>query len=574
MQLTTPEAKEYDTAFPGENWFFFWRTSPSLWESKLSEYQGPEPIFIPLFWGLHCEEAQTPDFGNYRPETDLKRLFETAKGLNKELCLMLPIGPAPFLPNGGLPASLARHQAMDRQELVLAVIDNDDRLNKMYSFFDPRVYGAFSSFCNHLQSYLRQNQINAPIFAANNFYLLDGSTIRSFLDDRSPIFEKGFARYLAQKKEGGELDQNLKNNAHLYEREKENYLSQIRSLYLQTAQEAFGKSWGGEISFGSLGGAPHDLPIRSSHANDHLAGYFASLYRMLLHDLMPCSALLAPKLKKSALAKALKDIVSENHLRRGMKSEVYDDQYGAGLAPLVFFELVGCESDFQFYSQIGLTPYLNQSFAWCYRLKDPLDIEVNEEENIVRLYRGRTMNAHSFGQMLKTFLNGSTALIDCDELEDSLRRKLELFILENDLGREKINYVSPVTKITLGEGALFTFSGVKLREAASSKRKNFWETILGYLKIKHLNVQAENDVFYFWRKRPSNTFELDYAEIRRVGIYNTTSYKKKAKIMTTKNFAFMKTLDEHHSQVSSTPLGIEVVLWPGGSVSLDFGFYE
>ena len=76
MQLTTPELKEYDTVFPGENWFYFWRTSPSLWESKLREFSGAQPILVPIYWGLHSEQPEKFDFGTYKPETDLKRLYE------------------------------------------------------------------------------------------------------------------------------------------------------------------------------------------------------------------------------------------------------------------------------------------------------------------------------------------------------------------------------------------------------------------------------------------------------------------------------------------------------------------
>ncbi len=104
MQLTTPELREYDTVFPGENWFFYWRTSPSLWETKLREYQGPHPIFVPVYWGLHSENPDQYDFGNYRPETDIARLFKIAKDVGRELSIVIPTTPTPFLANGGLPS--------------------------------------------------------------------------------------------------------------------------------------------------------------------------------------------------------------------------------------------------------------------------------------------------------------------------------------------------------------------------------------------------------------------------------------------------------------------------------------
>ena len=79
LQLTTPELIEYDSVFPGENWFFYWKTSPSLWKNKLQEYRGPTPIFVPIYWGFHNENPDQFDFGTFRPETDLKRLHDRKK---------------------------------------------------------------------------------------------------------------------------------------------------------------------------------------------------------------------------------------------------------------------------------------------------------------------------------------------------------------------------------------------------------------------------------------------------------------------------------------------------------------
>ena len=61
--LTSPDMKEYDSVFPGENWFLYWKTSPSLWESKLREYSGPSPIFVPIYWGYHTDFEGDLDFG-------------------------------------------------------------------------------------------------------------------------------------------------------------------------------------------------------------------------------------------------------------------------------------------------------------------------------------------------------------------------------------------------------------------------------------------------------------------------------------------------------------------------------
>jgi hypothetical protein len=160
LQLTTPELKEYDSVFPGENWFFYWKTSPALWESKFQEYNDLSPIFIPIYWGLHCEDPDQLDFGTNRPETDLKRLFTLAERYRKEVILILPITPCPFLTNDGLPSYLSRSLMCAEDGRVLTIVDNEKRLNKLFSFYDPRIFQSFRKFTWHLGQFLSQNGFN------------------------------------------------------------------------------------------------------------------------------------------------------------------------------------------------------------------------------------------------------------------------------------------------------------------------------------------------------------------------------------------------------------------------------
>src|SRR5690606_3101872 len=111
-------------------------------------------------------------------------------------------------------------------------------------------------------------------------------------------------------------------------------------------------------------------------------------------------------------------------------------------------------------------------------------------------------------------------------------------------------------------------------DANVGKKIGFWETLLNYVELKHLDVETDEGVHFLWKSRLSNTLELAYQEIRRVSFYNSSSYKKKAHIHVKKNFAFLKVVDELNAHVKSTPLGVEIELYPNGSVSLDYGFYE
>ena len=574
MQLTTPETRDYDTVFPGENWFFFWRTSPSLWESKLAEYTGPAPIFVPIFWGLHSENPDQWDFGTYRPETDLKKLYETARALGKEIALLLPLSPAPFLPNGGLPSYLARTLVIDEDDLAVAAIDNDGRLNKLFSFFDPRVFQGFRTFTAGLGRFLSENAIGCEIYGVDSSFV-DGNSSKSFFDDKSVAFERGFSRYLVQLKEEGSLASNIQENSSAMAELKHNYSEQIKSLYEQAAAETLAPNWSGALKFGFIGGAPQDIFGRSSDLWEHAGGFFTPLFKMLTMELIPSSVLLSPDIKKEPLLKALKDVVTDAFIRSHLESGLYEDDHLSSFNPVVYFELVSSAQGVAHFERTGLLNYLGRQYPWAYRSVREAKLEQDEEYGArTCFYLGSELDPTSFNQMLKLLMNGSRVFLDVAGMPNELEKKLSMFTVENNLKVETINYISPIEKIQLGEGAIITYHSDKLADVSVIKKLNFWETMTAYLKIKHLSVQADDDVFFFWTSRASNAYELDYEEIRRVSLYNTTSYKKKAHIVSAKNFAFLKTIDQRNVEVKSTPIGIDVQMLPGGSVSLDFGFYE
>ena len=85
MSLTTPVLNDYDSVFPGENWFFYWKTSASLWKTKLASIQGTGQVFVPMNWAFHSESGESFDFADQKPETDLVKLCNEAKEVGKEV---------------------------------------------------------------------------------------------------------------------------------------------------------------------------------------------------------------------------------------------------------------------------------------------------------------------------------------------------------------------------------------------------------------------------------------------------------------------------------------------------------
>lgn len=579
MQLTTPEITTYDAAFPGENWFLYWRTSPSLWESKLREYQGTIPIFVPIYWGLHSEHPDQFDFGSLRPETDLKRLADIAQQTGKELIFILPLVPSPFLPNGGVPSYMAKNIVISEDGLGCSIVDNEARLNKLFSFYDPRVFQSFRKFTWNLGQYFSQTGINVELYGADFGFLKNGIFSSYFLD-QSVAFEQGFSRFVKQIEENEPQKYHLLKTEVSYEAQlKKEYSHMIKGLYEQSAKESVPANWSGQVTFSFLGGAPGDIFSRSSDMWEYHGDFFDPLFLITVNNIIPSSILLSPTMKKPILSKALSDVVSHNFLMSHLDNSLYDEELHISFKPLVFFELYLTQSNvtnYELVSKGGIKYFFDRDYPWMYRLFfDEFNFSGEEDNNQkVYFFFGKILDHNSFNQMLKLFLNGGKIFLDTHELSEKLKDKLEVFLTENNIDYEKINYLTPITKAQIGEGTLIAYNNHKLADAQTMKKVGFWQTMIKYLDLKHLNLEVDEGVFYFWRNRISNTYELDYDEIRRVSLYNPTSYKKKGHFVSSKNFAFLKTVDESNVNIKSTPIGIDIEILPGGSVSLDFGYFE
>ena len=202
MSLTTPVPRDQDSVFPGENWFFYWKTSASLWKSKLQEFPGTK-IIIPLNWSFHTETGDQFDFDDHRPETNLKKLVEIASEVGKSVIFFLPVGPAPFLSNGGLPHFLARSLSLNSEEMAYGVIDAEGHLVKIYSFFDPRVFEAFDKFVKKLGQYFLVNKISSDIWGIRSGYFKEGQ-FQSFFENLKIcfLFLLKYYRYLQARYQG------------------------------------------------------------------------------------------------------------------------------------------------------------------------------------------------------------------------------------------------------------------------------------------------------------------------------------------------------------------------------------
>ena len=575
MTLTTPVPRDLDTVFPGENWFFYWKTSASLWRNKLQEFPGTK-IIIPLNWSFHTETGDQFDFDEHRPETNLKKLAEIALEVGKQVIFFLPLTPAPFLPNGGLPHLLARGLALNHENMAYGIIDSDDNLIKIYSFFDPRVFEAFERFVKKLGNYFSTNKIAADVWGIRCGYFQDGR-LRSFLEDSSKSFDNAFTRYLAGKTREGEALSPIEEKQNSFE-----FNKTIQDLYCTIAKDSIGPNFEGVLDVAFLGGGTSKFLKRLS-GTISTTDYSSELFEALAKDIIPSSVLLSHRLKKGVLNRELNDLVANSYLPARLSANMayeYDDI--SVFSALSFFKVYeridGVSSLFQSWEQLHLWSYLNSTFGWSYKIitSDTLKLHENKSpyQEHVHLFHGHDVDRTIFNHILKTFMNGGRVILNRSGLSEDFNRRFETFFLENSLVVEKVNFKTQIQNINLGEGRLVFIDGDYLGDLKESEYLEFWTKIVETFTIVHVPIQNAEGIDYYWRTRPSSTNELKYEEVRRLSLYNPTSYRKKIKMSLSKNFVVYKVIDEINVVVQTFPNELEIELSPEGSVIVDFGVFS
>lgn len=575
MTLTTPVPRDLDTVFPGENWFFYWKTSASLWRTKLQEFPGTR-IIIPLNWSFHSETGDQFDFDDHRPETNLKKLVEIAKEVGKQVIFFLPITPAPFLPNGGLPHLLARGLSLNSEQMAYGIIDADDNLIKIYSFFDPRVFEAFDRFVKKLGQYFVANNIAADLWGIRSGYFKDGH-FRSFLEDSSKTFEQAFGRFLQGKKGEEQTLSQLEEKQFAFE-----FNKTIQELYTATARESIGPNFEGTLDVAFLGGSTSKFLKRVSGAISTV-DYSSELYEALAKDIIPSSVLINYRLKKGVLTRELNDLVANSYLPARLSvNTAYEYEDIAVFSPLSFFKVYekvdGLSSMFQSWDQLNLWNYLHSTFGWSYKVISSDTLKLHENKNpyqeYVHLVHGHDVDRTIFNFILKTFMNGGRVILNRSGLSDEYSKRFETFFLENSLPVEKVNFKTQIQNISLGEGRLILIDGDQFVDMTPADYEEFWRKIVETFSILHIPIQNVEGIDYYWRTRPSSGNELKFEEVRRLSLYNPTSYRKKIKMNLSKNFVVYKVLDEINVSVQTFPNELEIELSPEGSVIVDFGVFS
>lgn len=583
LSLTTPVPRDNDVVFPGENWFFYWKTGASLWEAKLQECPIVGKILVPINWAFHTDTGDQFDFADQRPETDLKKLVQIATKLGREVVFLLPISPAPFLLNGGVPHLLSRSLAISDDGLGYSILDSEKRLNKLYSFYDPRVFQAYAKFVKALGQYFSQKGIDKDIWGIECGYMEEGQ-FKTYFQDSSRAFEQAFGRFIqAKKEEKREADPNddtpLISGIEDEKFFRHEFKNTIRNLYLDSAKAALNANWEGDLKYSFLSGDNEEFFNRLT---DHYSRreYSEQLFDALSQAIVSSSVLIPAKSKGHILERQMEELVVQSLSQVTFTDHLYDEDSSAIFRPFSFVEvyqnLEGYNVD-KTWQQNGLNAYLKRDFLRTFTIRDNKKFSWEKGElsgEGIHVVSGKSFDTKSFHSVLKLFMNGGKIIVDTSAMNEDFKRRLESFYLENSLNLEKLNYVTNVQNISLGEGRLVLLEGDVLSGVSFDKQLHFWERIFATFSIRHLRIHDEFEVDFSWRKRATSASELNYEEVRRLSFYNGTSYKKKMNFQVPKNFVLVRVIDQINVKVETTSHVVQVEMLPGASVSFDFGIYS
>jgi hypothetical protein len=575
--METTLTRDEDSVFPGENWFFYWKTSVSLWRTKLSELKGVTKIMVPINWSFHTEMGEQFDFGDYRPETNLAQLSEVARELGKEIVYLIPMTPAPFLQNGGLPHLLSKTITLDNEGMAQSQIGPNDELHKVYSWYDPKVFKAFSRFIKALGKYFYRDGIVNDVFCMKCGYFEKGR-FHSFLEDSSKEFHDSFSRY---------IDARLNDDRNPFEKPATVYQEQIlkykfenliSNLYFTSVEEGITANFEGIVNVNFLGSSVPDTLKRMMHNND-VKKYSQEIFETITKKMIVSSTLLPSHLKKGVLGYQLRSLMGENYINQILDNNIEDDGY-LGFSPLGFFEIYENSFNSSFeknsWKNLNLLNYLYEHFRFNFFITEDKDFKFDEstvDNEKIHFIQGSELTRESYSDMLKLFMNGGKIILNRSGLSDEFSRKIEMFSTENSLQIEKVNYNCLIVNVALHAGRLVLFEGFDLENLSQDIQLEFWRKLLSTFEILHLNANVPSEIQVSWSTRNISTAELNFEEVRRVSFYNISSYKKKVKVPHMKNFALLKIYDEYNVNVSKWSQEVEIELLPEGHVALDFGVY-
>lgn len=570
---------------PYGSWFYYWKTSASLWKEKISGISSSRAstnyLYIPFNWGAHCDDGGALDLGSKTSETNLVKLFQIALECGRLPKLFIPIGPCPFLVNGGLPSILARNSSVDENGINRVCLGDFESINKIHSFFDPRVFKSFQVAIESLSNEFRNKNVDIEIFGLrSNFSDLRNpdseNLIQNFFEDDSGVFQKGFGRFLSKNEKS--IDSLSMKEASLAKWE---YQQLISSLYEETISEFLDRFWSGVVNGIFVGGSPFDFFERiegSGISGEQIKG----ITKLALKNRMiPMMHLL----NQGEVNKGLYDFCDEcfdhsylESFRESVEIDTFEDDIDQVVfTPLELYDLYLPKVDDQnVWGNIGLISYFESRFPQTFSFHKTLN-RIDADDFFtekIQFFSGKELKDGEVSKIIKTFLNGMEVIFDINGLSEEQKKRIDLFVLENNLQAEEIKFLTDLTFIELGQGKILIFDGAKLEGLSLKQWLVFWEKALSLFEKHHLSLSEDGDLVFSWKKRAPNSRELNFEQVRKLVVFNPTSYKKKMEIKEHKNFKLLRFDEIENSNVKSIFGNVEIILKPNGIASVEFGFFE
>lgn len=546
----------------GEHWFFYWKVAPSLWKERLGEFVRGSTIFVPINWRIHHINANTIDF-HQDAKRDLGKLHYIGQELGLSLILLFPIAPLPLEQASGVPDFIQTTKSKDKNNMNRVFMQSDGTLFTQASFYDPSLFEHYYAFTSAFHQWLQGRKEIKTCLA--NYQLIENNTLVSLFDDHCVHFEKGFSRYIKKQKILNQKSQ---------DEWEANYKKEIQNLYKETAIEILDKHLIGSLHFIMLGAGSEQFLMRTFSADARKSGYFYDALLSLEHDYLPTTILLNESEKVSGVDEFLKEVYSESFLNHKIHEDF--DFNESDFFPFSLINLYGFGmKTWLNWEDSKLCATLRKKYPWLVMKKSEDDLDV-DDPSLDQLYIfGGELTKDFFHKIINLFLSGTSSFIDTALLPEEVKKKLEIFILENSLQVEMVNFVIPIRKASLGESSMVLFSSAELLNKTKKEQAQFWQQLLKTTHIAHLDtMDVQESVYTFWQKRAGSPYELNYQEVRRLFLYNPSEEKQIIKIGPHKNFALLKSMKSRNGKISSTNKGVEVSLEPHGSLSLDYGYFS
>jgi len=468
--------------------------------------------------------------------------------------------------------------ALDTQGIGLAQLGNNDELFKMYSWYDPKVFKAFSRFSAAIGQYFYQSGINNDVYGMKCGYFYNGR-FHSFLEDFSKEFHEAFSRY---------LDARLNDPENAFEKPrteeeelklKHEFESLIMNLYQTSVEEGISANYDGTVKVNFLGSSSQDT-VKRLMENLDVKKFSQEIFETISRKMIVSTALLPKFLKKGVFGHQLIELASEAYVDQMLDNTIEEDGY-LGYSPLGFFELFENSFNASFRSdtwkRLKLLDFLYENYRFSFFMTEDTDYSFGEENmNDSKIYflHGAELDTHRYSEMLKMFMSGGQVILNKSGLPHEINQRLEMFLIENRLKVEKVNFGCDISNVQLDAGRLVLFEADQLADQPDKVKSDFWNKLISTFEILHLNIDVPSEIQVSWQTRNISTAELNFEEVRRVSFYNLSSYKKKIKVPHVKNFALVKIQDEKNVNVSNWSQETEVELLPDGHISMDFGVYS